>query len=405
MKLLLLLTVTAIISLQSYSQQQKDSLVKAWRIDTLKYMVYFDSDKSSLSPEIQQKLENWANSNLSSGLKSIQLIGHTDSDGKDVYNEALSERRCQSVQFVLKDLGVKDGMIRLSHFGERQLFKPEKNQQDKASNRRVEILALKNVEYEYFIPCAGVPRCPDTLIFFPQGSAIKLDTCALKEKLKCIKIEEYVTPEAARNGGMHTMDNEGQALRSGGMIKYDICDGRTVQVYVPINDNCFEPNMDLYIQTKKGWKKMEDKPEIVEVQGKRFYSFPVTGSGVINCDVRVPVKTKPPKLIFKAKKDLQLVEVRLSCDCPFIIQAVRSKKDKGRKVELIRNCCPEAQVMITAKLASGKIVELPYGAIDRLDPRKSLIGCKTSERKRVLFFRIRKKSMYRAYRVRERHFI
>lgn len=403
MKVNLLLSFL-VITFFSVSQQKRDSLVKGWRIDTLKYTVYFDSDKSSLRPEIQQNLENWANANLSDGVKAVQLYGHTDTDGKDAYNETLSERRCNTVKEVLKDLGVKDGMLQLAHFGERQLFKPEKDQNDKASNRRVEIFALKNVAYEYFIPCAGTFSCPDTMIFLPQGSAIKLDTCALKEKLKCIKIEEYVTPEAARNGGMHTMDNEGQALRSGGMIKYDICDDRTVQVYVPIRENCFEPNMDLYIQTEKGWKKMDEKPEIVEVQGRRYYSFPVSGSGVINCDVRVPVKSKPPKLIFKAKKGLQLVEVRLSCDCPFTIQAVRSKKEKGRKVELIRNCCPEAQVMITAKLASGKVVELSYGSIDRLDHRKSLIGCKTSERKRVLLFRIRKKSMYRAYSVREKHF-
>jgi hypothetical protein len=399
-----LLLIFLTLSFVSMSQQKKDSLVKGWRMDTLKYTVYFDTDKSTVRPEVQQDLENWANVSLNSGVKSVQLFGHTDTDGKDAYNEDLSERRCNTVKEVLKDLGVKDGMLQLAHFGERQLFKPEKNQDDKASNRRVEIWALKNVEYEYFIPCAGTYSCPDTMIFLPQGSAIKLDTCALKEKLKCIKIEEYVTPEAARNGGMHTMDNEGQALRSGGMIKYDICDDREVQVFVPIRENCFEPNMDLYMQTEKGWKKMDEKPEVVEIQGRRYYSFPVSGRGVINCDVRVPSGSKPPKLIFKAKKGLQLVEVRLSCDCPFTIQAVQSKKGKGRKVELIRNCCPEAQVMIQAKLSSGKKVELPYGSLDRLDPRKSLIGCKTSERKRVLLFRIRKKSMYRAYRVREKHF-
>jgi hypothetical protein len=386
-------------------QQQQDSLIKGIRIDSLKYRVYFDTDKSTLRPEIQHELENWANSNLNTSVKSVQLYGHTDSDGKDLYNEILSEKRCQTVQFVLSELGVKEGMFQSAHFGERQLNKLERDPADKASNRRVEVLALKNVEYEYFIPCAGVVRCPDTMIYLPQGTGIKLDTCALQEKLKCIKIEECVTPEAARIGGMHTMDNEGEALRSGGMIKYDICDGRTVQVFIPIRENCFEPEMDLYEQTKDGWKKIEgQKPEVVEVQGRRFYSFPVSGSGVINCDVRVPAQSKPPKLIFKAKKGLQLVEVRLSCDCPFVIQAVRSKKEKGRKVELIRNCCPEAQVMVTAKLATGKFVELPYGSINRLDPRKSLIGCKTSERKRVLLFKIRKKSMHRAYRVREKHF-
>jgi hypothetical protein len=393
-----------VFAMVSLSQLQKDSIVKGYRIDTLKYSIYFDKDKSNLGAVVSQDFEIWANINLYSEVMSVQLYGHTDTDGNDTYNELLSEKRCHAVQDVLKELGVKDGMIQMAHFGERQLFQPEKNDDDKATNRRVEVVVLKNVAYEYIIPCRGLLTCPETMIYFPQGSAIKLDTCGLKESLKCIKIEEYVTPETARNGGMHTMDDEGGTLRSGGMIKYDICDGQTVQVYVPIRESCYDSDMDLYEQTPEGWKKLDEKPEVVEIQGRRFYSFPVTGNGVINCDVRVPDRSKPPKLIFKAKKGLQLVEARLSCDCPFTIQSVQSKKGKGRKIVLTRNCCPEAQVMITAKLASGKVVELPYGSIDRLEPRKSLIGCKTSERKKVLFLKIRKKSMYRAYRVREKHF-
>lgn len=401
----LLLLVGLVLGHLLTAQEQKDSLVKVWRIDSLRYTVYFDSDKSEISKVQRELLENWINGNLTSELRSLQLFGHTDSDGYDDYNDLLSEKRCRMVVNELERLDFPSSKIQTKFFGERQLLKRELSSEVKAENRRVELLALVDKQYDTWIPCAGTFRCPDTVVFLANGTGLKLDTCALKQKLECIKIEEYVTPELAREADMHTMDVDGVALRSGGMLKYDICAGKSVDVLIPIRENCFEPEMDLYEQTKDGWRKIEgQKPEIIEVQGRRYYSFSISGSGIINCDVRVTFPRRPPKLIFKAKKGLKLVEVRLSCDCPFTIEAQCSKMDKGKKVELIRTCCPEAQVQILAKTTNGEQLKLPYGPIDRLSHRKSVIACKEEVRKRILGFGIRKKTIFRVYKVTEKDF-
>jgi hypothetical protein len=305
----------------------------------------------------------------------------------------------------LERLNFRSSKIQMKFFGERQLLKRELSSEAKAENRRVELLALVDKQYDTWIPCGGTYHCPDTIVFLTNGTGLKLDTCALKQKLECIKIEEYVTPELAREADMHTMDEDGVALRSGGMLKYDICAGKSVDVLIPIRENCFEPEMNLYEQTKDGWRKIEGrKPEIVEVKGQRYYTFSISGSGIINCDVRVTLPRRPPKLIFKAKKGLILNEVRLSCDCPFMIQAKQSVKGKGKKVKLIRTCCPEAQVQILAKTTNGEQLEFPYGSIDRLSHRKSMIACKDEVRKRILGFGIRKNTIYRVYKVTEKDF-
>jgi hypothetical protein len=404
MKWILLLTSLAFGYCAS-TQQKNDSLVIEFRTDTVYSKVHFDKDKSRLTSTSLNILEDLTRELAEKKLIGIFLNGHTDSDGADQYNDKLSERRCLEVRQLLVGLGWDESLFSMLPFGEKQLFKAELSEDDKAANRRVELIVLVEREYRSWIPCAGTFRCPDTIVFLANGTGLKLDTCALKQKLECIKIEEFVTPELAREADMHTMDVDGVALRSGGMIKYDICAGKSVDVLIPIRENCFEPEMDLYEQTKDGWRKIEgQKPEIIEVQGRRYYSFSISGSGIINCDVRVTLPRRPPKLIFKAKKGLKLVEVRLSCDCPFTIQAQRSKKDKGKKVELIRTCCPEAQVQILAKTTNGEQLELPYGPIDRLSHRKSMIACKEEVRKRILGFRIRKKTIYRMYKVTEKDF-
>ena len=85
----LLLLVGLILGHFLTAQEQKDSLVKVWRIDSLRYTVFFDSDKSEISKVQRELLENWINGNLTSELRSLQLFGHTDSDGDDAYNNLL----------------------------------------------------------------------------------------------------------------------------------------------------------------------------------------------------------------------------------------------------------------------------------------------------------------------------
>lgn len=374
--------------------------------DTVSMIIHFDTDKYLLTEKEAKRLEDFLNYNWSTSNEAVYIQGHTDSDAGDAYNERLSERRCKSVREAIAHLWLGFDSIYTLPYGERKLLNSEVNDGDKALNRRVEVMILSRDYAQQPVPVAPDPPCPDTLVILPQGTMIQVNRCYLEANPDCIKITEFVTPEAAREAGMTTMDNNGLPLESAGMLKYDLCPEARVQAYIPINENCPPEDMDLYQMDEDGaWQKIEgEKPKPVEVNGIRYYSFPISGSGVMNCDKLRPVVIRPPKMIFKAKQGLRLSEVRVSCDCPFTILAVAPKRKSGKKVVTNRVCCPELQIAIEAVDKNGNPVSLDYGPIGRLEGRRTLIACKAEDEWNWFIFKKRRRVVYRAYKVRPKHF-
>lgn len=403
MRILLLFLLSHLTMTGLSQQNRRDSIVERTGVDTLTLTVHFAVDSHVLSAEEVGKAYEFLEKNWKLSKSEVILTGHTDSDASDDYNERLSERRCATVKELLGQLNPSFDSVHVHPFGERHLFKEEQSSDDKALNRRVEISIIYLYSYREIIPCGGYNPCPDTVITLPQGTFYHVDTCWLSKNPKCIQITEFLTPEAARLGGFTTYDSNDEPLQSAGMLKYHICPETVVQVYIPINENCFTADMDLYSLDDKGnWQLMEGiRPEIETVNGRRYYTFPISGNGMINCDKRISLPARQPKVVFKAERGLQLEEVVWSCDCPFTIQNGTPKRKNGKKIKVVRTCCPELQVSITAVDGNGKVYKLPFGDIDLLKSRKCLFGCKTSERKRWFIFKIRKKAIYRRYLVRK----
>lgn len=69
----------------------------------------------------------------------IEVAGHTDSSGSDQYNQALSERRAQSVAGYLSSHGVKTQRLIPIGAGEGHPVASNDSEQGRASNRRVEL--------------------------------------------------------------------------------------------------------------------------------------------------------------------------------------------------------------------------------------------------------------------------
>jgi len=67
----------------------------------------------------------------------IRVEGHTDSKGSDVYNQALSQRRAQSVANALTQRGVSPSRMEVVGYGESQPISS-----DDAMNRRVNIVII-----------------------------------------------------------------------------------------------------------------------------------------------------------------------------------------------------------------------------------------------------------------------
>jgi len=70
------------------------------------FIVFFDFDKSNLTAEAQSVVTEAVAAAKANGWVKVMVTGHTDTVGSDTYNQALSERRAESV----KDEMVRQGM-------------------------------------------------------------------------------------------------------------------------------------------------------------------------------------------------------------------------------------------------------------------------------------------------------
>jgi len=106
--------------------------------------ILFDVNSSTLKEDARTNIAK-----LSTILKkysdtNILVEGHTDSDGTDAYNQALSERRAASVSGFAKEQGVVGGRFTAVGYGESQPVASNETVDGKAKNRRVDIAIFAN---------------------------------------------------------------------------------------------------------------------------------------------------------------------------------------------------------------------------------------------------------------------
>lgn len=75
---------------------------------------------------------------------AVQVLGHTDSQGEEAANQALSERRAQQVRATLVAAGLARGRVQAEGVGEGQPVADNTTAAGRAKNRRVEIVAADN---------------------------------------------------------------------------------------------------------------------------------------------------------------------------------------------------------------------------------------------------------------------
>jgi outer membrane protein OmpA-like peptidoglycan-associated protein len=103
------------------------------------FIVFFDWDKSDITPEAASILDNAAAAYQKTGSASIELAGHTDKSGSDEYNQALSQRRADAVKAYLAGKGVPNSVMTTQAFGESQPLIDTADGVREPQNRRVEI--------------------------------------------------------------------------------------------------------------------------------------------------------------------------------------------------------------------------------------------------------------------------
>jgi outer membrane protein OmpA-like peptidoglycan-associated protein len=111
---------------------------------TMPQDILFPVDSFTVAPALRGDLLKVAQSLQAYPDTTVQVVGHTDSDGAASYNQSLSERRASAVAEVLASGGVSYGRIRSFGRGEDQPIASNLTSQGKAQNRRVEIVILPN---------------------------------------------------------------------------------------------------------------------------------------------------------------------------------------------------------------------------------------------------------------------
>jgi OmpA-OmpF porin, OOP family len=102
--------------------------------------VNFETNSGNLTADSRTTLDQVAASIKARGdIKSIEVIGHTDSMGAAAYNQQLSEKRAKAVADYLVGQGVSSGILSAKGMGESQPIADNRTAAGRAENRRVEL--------------------------------------------------------------------------------------------------------------------------------------------------------------------------------------------------------------------------------------------------------------------------
>jgi len=105
--------------------------------------ILFDINSANIKPESYGVLKDIANVLTENATVKVKIIGHTDSDGDDAGNLALSKKRSESVKETLsKDFGIDKARLETDGKGETVPASPNTTTEGKANNRRVEFVKL-----------------------------------------------------------------------------------------------------------------------------------------------------------------------------------------------------------------------------------------------------------------------
>jgi outer membrane protein OmpA-like peptidoglycan-associated protein len=106
-------------------------------------LVFFDFDKSEPKEESIPEMERVIQFLRDNPDKNIQIEGHTDDQGTDDYNNKLSIDRAKAVREYLVAAGIDGSRISAVGYGKTKPLVPEKTEEARALNRRVEMKILE----------------------------------------------------------------------------------------------------------------------------------------------------------------------------------------------------------------------------------------------------------------------
>jgi outer membrane protein OmpA-like peptidoglycan-associated protein len=122
--------------------------------------ILFDYDSAVVKPAARDNLRNLASSLQKYPGSNVMLVGHTDSDGSDTYNQGLSERRAAAAAAYLTSQGVPRSSITATGRGESEPVASNNTAAGKAQNRRVEVAIYASEAYRAEVAKRGGTPLP-----------------------------------------------------------------------------------------------------------------------------------------------------------------------------------------------------------------------------------------------------
>jgi outer membrane protein OmpA-like peptidoglycan-associated protein len=104
--------------------------------------VFFDFDKTDVKPASFVELDKLVELLQKNPTIKIEISGHTDNKGDDLYNQTLSQKRAESVVNYLTQKGILKTRLVAKGYGKTQPVAPNDTEENKAKNRRTEVKIL-----------------------------------------------------------------------------------------------------------------------------------------------------------------------------------------------------------------------------------------------------------------------
>lgn len=101
--------------------------------------INFDFNSATIRPDSDGLLDALASGLRASAVSAITVIGHTSSEGSDVYNDKLSQRRAEAVAAAIGGRGISVERVSAEGRGEKQPIADNATEAGRSLNRRVEI--------------------------------------------------------------------------------------------------------------------------------------------------------------------------------------------------------------------------------------------------------------------------
>ena len=102
--------------------------------------IRFESGRATIDPDSAGLLDRLIETALRCPTANIEIAGHTDTDGEDAFNQALSEKRAQAVADYLVKAGLPAGRFTATGYGSTQPVATNDTDEGKAQNRRIEFM-------------------------------------------------------------------------------------------------------------------------------------------------------------------------------------------------------------------------------------------------------------------------